>query len=77
MLVQVTIGKQKEELQLKGKQKADLMVNQKAQPIGNQKKHYTVPLGGMLESGGPSMHHLCSQFEPPAGVHPTTSELPK
>ena len=24
-------------------------------------------LGGMLESGGPSMHHMCSQFEAPAG----------
>ncbi|KAL0048805.1 hypothetical protein WJX82_011551 [Trebouxia sp. C0006] len=25
-------------------------------------------LGGMLESGGPSMHHMCSQFEAPAEV---------
>lgn len=24
-------------------------------------------LGGMLESGGPSTHHMCSQFEAPAG----------
>lgn len=24
-------------------------------------------LGGMLKSGGPSMHHMCSQFEAPAG----------
>jgi len=24
-------------------------------------------LGGMLESGGPSMHHMCSQFEAPVG----------
>lgn len=33
-------------------------------------------LGGMLESNGPSMHHLCSQYDAPSGTElPTICKL--